>query len=68
MKKDKKINIYKHPHNSEECFSSFNSDRFSILDYAPTQFQIKIKDGMCIDWEKPNLNKQLDHLATTLSI
>ena len=51
-----------------ECFSSFNSDFFSILDYAQTQFQIKIKESMYIDWEKPNLNKQLKHLATTLSI
>ena len=41
---------------------------FSILDYAPAQFQIKIIEGMYIDWEKPNLNKQLNHLATTLSI
>ena len=39
-----------------------------FLFYAPTQFQIKIKEGMYIDWEKPNLNKPLNHLATTLSI
>ena len=68
MKKDKKSNIYKHLHNNEECLSSFNLDYFSILDYAPTQFQIKIKESMYIDWEKPNLNKQLNLLATTLSI
>ena len=68
VKKDKKSNIYKHLHNNEECFSSFNTDCFSILDYAPTQFQIKIKEVMYIDWEKPNLNKQLNHIATTLSI
>ena len=58
----------KHLHNNEECFSSFNSDCFSILHCAPTQFQIKIKEGMYTDWEKPNMNKQLNHLATALSI
>ena len=68
VKNDKKSKIYKHLHNNEECFSSFNSNCFSILDYASTQFQIKITEGMHIDWEKPNLNKQLNHLATTLSI
>ena len=68
VKKDKKSNIYKHLNNNEECFSSFNSDCFFILDYTPTLFQVKIKECMYIDWEKPNLNKQLDHLATTLSI
>ena len=47
---------------------SFNSDCFSISDYAPTQFQIKINKGMFIDWEKINLNKQLNHLATVLSM
>ena len=47
-------NLHKHLHNNEECFSNFNSDCFSILDYAPTQFEIKFKEGMYIDWEKPN--------------
>ena len=58
----------KHLHNNEECFSNVNSDCFSILDCAPTQFQIKIKEGIYTDWEKPNMNKQLNHLATPLSI
>ena len=57
--KDKIFNIYKHLQNNEEFFTSFNSDCFSILDYAPTLFQIKIKEDMYIDWENPNLNKQL---------
>ena len=65
VKKDKKSNIYKLLRNNEECFSSFNSDYFSVLDYTPTQFQIKIKEVIYIDWERPNLNKQLNHLATT---
>ena len=68
VKKDKKSNIQKHLHNNEECFSSFNSDSFSILDFTPTQFQIKIKQGMYIDWKDPNLKKQLNNLATTPSI
>ena len=67
VKKDKKPNIYKHLHNNEECFSSFNSDCFSILDYAPTQFQIKVKEGILIGGSQ-TFNKQLNHLATTLSI
>ena len=57
--KDKIFNIYKHLQNNEEFFASFNSDCFSILDYAPTLFQIKIKEYMYIDWENPNLYKQL---------
>ena len=49
--------MHKHLHNNDECFSSFTSDFFPILDYTPTQFQIEIKDGIDIDWENPNLNK-----------
>ena len=45
--KKRQSNIYKHLHNNEACFSSFNSDCFSILDHAPTKFQIKIKE-VCI--------------------
>ena len=56
----------KHLHNNEECFSNFNSDCFSILDYALTQFQIEIKEVMYIYWGKRNLYKQLKNLATTL--
>ena len=40
-KKTKNLNIYKHLHNNDECFASFNSDWFSILDYTRTQFQLK---------------------------
>ena len=68
VKKDKNCNRYKHLHNNEECFSSFISDCFSILDHAPTQYQTKIKGGIYIYWEKLNLKKQLNHVATTLSI
>ena len=68
MWKKTKSNTYKHLQNDEGCFSSFNSDCFSILDHAPTKFQIKIKEVMYIDCGKPNLNKQLNQLATTLSI
>ena len=68
MKKDKKSDIYKHLHNNEECFSSFNSDCLSILNYPSTQFQSKIKEDKYIDWNKANLNKQLNYLPPTLSI
>ena len=39
-----------------------------ILDSATTKYQIKLKEGLYTDWEKPNLNKQENLLSTTLSI
>ena len=52
----------------EESFSSFYLNCFSILDWATTKYQTKLKEGMYIDWEKPNLNKQKNHPSTILSI
>ena len=68
VKKDKKSKIYKHLHNNEERCSIFYSGCFSILDYAPSHFQINVKEGIYIDLEKPNLKKQLNHLPSNLSI
>ena len=65
---DKKSSVNKHLHYNEECSSGFYSDCFSMLDYVPAQFQIKIKEALYINWEKPNLIKQLNSLATALYI
>ena len=55
-------------HEIEGCFNSFTFDWFAILGRAETEYQLKIKEGMYIDWEKPNLNKRFNHLVTILSI
>ena len=66
MRIDKKLSVYKHLH--EECFNSFNFDCFSIIDTVQVEYKLKIKECMYINWEKPNLNKEFNHLAATLSI
>ena len=68
IKKDKKSHVFQHLHCREECFSSFDLNCFSILDSARTKYQTQLKEGIYIDWEKPNLNKQKNHLSTPLSI
>ena len=68
IKKDKKSHVFQDLHSKEECISSFDLNCVSILDSATTKYQTKLKEGMYIDWEKPNLNKQKSHLSTTLSI
>ena len=65
---NKKSHVFQHLHSKEECFSSFDLNCFSILDSATAKYQIKLKERMCIDQEKPNLNKQKNHMSTTLSI
>ena len=64
----KKSNVYKHLNESQRCKALSNSDCFSILDYATTQYSLSIKEGMHIGWQKPALNKQVDFLACSICV
>ena len=68
IKKDNKSHIFKHLHSSETCFGSYNSLCFKIIDKANSKFDLKIKETLHINWRKPNLNAQQNHLALTLSL
>ena len=39
-----------------------------IIDKANSKFDVKIKEALHINWRKPNLNAQQNHLALTLSL
>ena len=60
--------IFKHLLSWERCPQSCSSDCFEILDSAPTKFQLKLKEAMHINWEKPNLNQQVHHVNLTLTL
>ena len=49
-------------------FDSYNSLCFKIIDKANSKFDLKIKEALHINWRKPNLNAQQNHLALTLSL
>ena len=68
IKKDNKSHIFKHLHSSETCFDSYNSLCFKITDKANSKYDLKIKEDLHINWSKPNLNAQQNHLALTLSL
>ena len=43
--------------------NSCSAESFTILDSAAaTKFQIKIKEALRINWEKPAFNQQLQHV------
>ena len=68
IKTDNKSHIFKHLHSTTTCFDSYNSLCFKIIDKANSKFDLKIKEALHINWRKPNLNAQLNHLALTLSL
>ena len=63
IKKDNKSHIFKHLHSTATCFDSYNSLCFKIVDKANSKFDLK---KLHIDWSKPNLNAQQNHLPLTL--
>ena len=60
--------IFKHLHFTATCFDSYNPLCFKIIDKANSKFDLKIKEALHINWRKPNLNVQQNHLALTLSL
>ena len=68
IKKDNKSHIFKHLHSSETCLDSYNSLCFNIIDQVNSNFDLKIKEPLHINWRKPNLNAQQNHLALTFSL
>ena len=65
IKKDNKSHIFKHLHCTTTCFDSLC---FKIIDKANSKFDLKIKEALHINWRKPYLNAQQNHLALTLSL
>jgi len=62
---DHNSHIYKHLKDSKSCRDHCSEACFSILDSDPTVFQLKIKEALHIEWERPSLNKQLKHKLNT---
>ena len=64
----KTSNIFKHLHSTATCLDSYNSLCFKIIDKANSKFDLIIKEALHINWRKPNLNAQQNHLTLTLSL
>ena len=68
IKKNNKPHILKHLHSTATCFDSCKSICFKIIDKANIKFDLKIKEALHINWNKPNLNAQQNRLALTVSL
>ena len=68
LETDKKSHVYKHLNESQRRKALSNSDRFSVLDYATTQYSLSIKEAMLIGWQKPALSKHVNFLACSICV
>ena len=66
IKKNKTSHIFKHLHSTATWFDPCNSLCFKIIDKANSKFDLKIKKALHINWRKPNLSAQQNHLVLTL--
>ena len=55
------LNIYTPPQHA----LTHNSLCFKITDKANSKFDLQIKESLQINWRKPNLNAQQNHLVLT---
>ena len=51
-----------------QCKEVCNKLPFEIIDQAKSEFQLKIKEAIHIEWEKPILNKQIKHIGLNISV
>ena len=65
---DKASAIYQHLRSSNACLGANSENSFSILDKAPTQYQLKIKEALHIEKLKPVLNKQKKSIKVELRL
>ena len=68
VKKDSKSHIFNYLHSTVACFDSYNSVCFKIIVKANSKLDLKIKESLHINWRKPSLSAQQNHLALNLSL
>ena len=64
---DNASHVCKHLQSSGTCRDSCSAESFTILDFAASNFQVKIKEALYIKWEILPLNRQLSDLDLSLS-
>ena len=66
LSSDKSSHIYKHLNNNNECKNNSEAANFIIIDRACTDYQLRIKEALHIQWLKPAINQQKKSCKLTL--
>ena len=66
--KSKSSNIFKHLNENGICKHACDKSCFRVIDTASSSFRLKIKEAFHITWLKPTLNKQVRHLAVSITV
>ena len=66
--KQKASHIFKHLEENPICKEKCDDSCFRVIDSDNSVFRLKIKEALHINWIKPELNKQVKHLAVSISV
>ena len=65
--KDKNSHIFKHLKSSSSCKDACGEGCSRVLESASSHHNLRIKEALYIMWDRPNLNKQLNHYNVSLN-
>ena len=51
-----------------QLHGTYDEGCFQIIDYASSPFRVKVKEALHINWLKPDLKKQKEHVSITISV
>ena len=68
--KDKTSTVWNHLSMNRKCKRLITgpAECFRIIDQAPSQYQLELKEALHIGWENPVLNKQVKHQSISLNM
>ena len=66
LNSDYSSSIFRHLNSNPQCKRSVTAKDFTIKAYANSMYELAVKEGLYINWLKPNLNKQKAHEVITL--
>ena len=65
---DKNSQVLRHLDSSPSCKDVSDEACFTLLDNASSNYQLKIKEALHINWERLYLNTQVTNASITLSL
>ena len=68
LKTDSNSHILKHLRHNIKCKEACNESCFKVIDKANSEYELRIKEAMHIQWLAPSINKQKKSLQMTLMV
>ena len=65
---DKQSHIHKHLECNTACLQACDVSCFTVIDSANTEYELKIKEAIHIQWLRPTINKQIKSFKLSLNL